>query len=309
MIPFIVKRVISLILLLLAVSVITFILTQLAAGDTATVLLRSGGITPSAEAAALLRMELGLDKPLVLQYADWLGKVIQGDLGQSFRSKQPVLTELMQRFPATLQLSLGAMAILLAITLPVGIFSAMHPHSRMNRVGKLISFTSVSIPSFWLGLVLLYLFGVKLKWIPVIGNGAGKQVFLPALTLALSYIGPHIRLLSMSMAEVLGKPYIKAARARGLSEYLVIGKHALNNAILPLITRLGMTLGSLLAGSFIVEAIFSWPGIGKYALDAIAVKDFPVIQGYVLLMAVVIVSINLLVDLLYFYIDPRIKLQ
>jgi peptide/nickel transport system permease protein len=301
--------VLGLVPLLLAVSVITFILIQLAAGETASVLLRSGGITPSAEAVTLLGAELGLDKPLVMQYAGWLGKVIQGDLGESYRSKQPVLTELMLRFPATLKLSLGAMVILLAVSLPVGIFSAVYPDSSVNRVGKLFAFVSVSIPSFWLGLVLLYLFGVKLKWVPVISNGADKHVILPALTLALGYIGPHIRLLSMSMAEVLKKRYIKAARARGLSECRVIGKHALKNAILPLITRLGMTLGALLAGSFIVESIFSWPGMGKYALDAIANKDFPVIQGYVLLMAVMIVSINLLVDLIYAYIDPRIKLQ
>ncbi|HBW35208.1 nickel ABC transporter permease [Desulfosporosinus sp. BICA1-9] len=309
MLRFIIKRAFSLILILLAISIITFTLTHLSAGDAASIIARDNGGQQTEEAVKIIRTELGLDQPLTVQYGNWLKSVLKGDLGTSYKSKRPILDELIVRFPATLKLALCAMALLLLIALPLGILSAMYPESWLDRLGRNFSFLSVSMPSFWLGLLLLYIFGARLKWIPVVGNSSSNTIILPAVTLALGHVGPYIRLLRTSMLDVLGKEYIKALRAKGLLERYVIGKHALKNAILPIITQMGMAFGGLLGGSFIVESIFSWQGLGKYALDSIGYKDLPAIQGYVLMMAVVIVGINLLVDILYVYIDPRIKLN
>lgn len=309
MLRFIIKRTFSLILILLAVSVITFTLTHLSAGDAASIIARANGGQQTEEAVKIIRAELGLDQPLTVQYGNWLKKVLKGDLGTSYKSKRPILDELLMRFPATLKLALCAMALLLLIALPLGILSAMSPESWVDRLGRSFSFLTVSMPSFWLGLLLLYLFGARLKWIPVVGSSSSDTIILPAATLALGYVGPYIRLLRTSMLNVLGKEYIKALRAKGLLERFVICKHALKNALLPIITQLGMAFGGLLGGSSIVESIFSWQGLGKYALDSIGYKDLPAIQGYVLMMAAVIVGINLLVDILYVYIDPHIKLN
>lgn len=309
MLRFIIKRAFSLILILLAVSVITFTLTYLSAGDAASIIARANGGQQTEEAVRIIQAELGLDQPLTVQYGNWLKKVLKGDLGTSYKSKRPILDELLMRFPATLKLALCAMALLLLIALPLGILSAMYPESWLDRLGRSFSFLTVSMPSFWLGLLLLYIFGARLKWILVVGSSSSDTILLPAATLALGYVGPYIRLLRTSMLDVLGKEYIKALRAKGLLERFVICKHALKNAILPIITQMGMAFGGLLGGSSIVESIFSWQGLGKYALDSIGYKDLPAIQGYVLMMAVVIVGINLLVDIVYVYIDPHIKLN
>jgi peptide/nickel transport system permease protein len=199
----------------------------------------------------------------------------------------------------TLRLGLCAMIFLLAIALPWGILSAIYPDSWLDDVGRAFSFVSVSTPAFWMGLVFLYFFGVKLSWVPVVGNGQGLQIILPALTMALGRSGTCIRLLRTTMLDVLNSGYIRAARAKGLRERLVISRHALKNAILPVVTRLGGILGAFLGGSAIMETVFSWPGVGKYALESILYKDIPVIQGYVLFMAAMVVVINLFVDIIY----------
>ncbi len=305
---YIIKRVFCLIPVLLVISIITFLLTHLSAGDAASIIVRGTSGQQTQEAINIVKEELGLDQPLAVQYGRWLGNVLRGDFGVSYMTKKPVRDELKARFPATFQLAVCSFGLLLLISLPLGLLSSVYPDSYLDKISRFFSFLTVSIPSFWLGLALLYVFGVYLKWIPVVGTHETRNVWVPALTLSLGFAGSYIRLIRTSMLEVLGKQYIQALRAKGLRERLVICRHALKNAIVPTITRLGATFGGLLGGSAIVESIFSWQGLGKYALDAIGNKDLPSVQGYVLLMAAVVVGINLFVDILYVCIDPQIQL-
>lgn len=256
-----------------------------------------------------MRQKLGLDVPIYLQYIHWLWKVIHLDFGLSFSSGLPVAGELLLRFPATLELALCTLLFIVLIALPLGILAAIYPNSLIDHVSRLCAFLGASMPSFWMSLLLIYTFAVKIKVFPVVGMGGLSHLILPAFTLGFGLAPPYIRLLKTNMLEVMQKEFICAARAKGLRERLVISRHAMKNALLPSITLLGMNFGRLLSGSFIVESIFSWPGIGKYAVDAIFLKDFTVIQGYVLLMALIFVVTSLLVDLCYVFLDPRIRLS
>ncbi|MCR4435108.1 MAG: ABC transporter permease [Clostridiales bacterium] len=306
---FLLKRLLALIPVLLGVSVVTFALINLTPGDPAEIAIRASGVQPTSEAVEAMRQKLGLEGPVYRQYIRWLWKVIHLDLGQSFNSGLPVAQELLLRFPATLRLALCALAFTAVIALPLGIFAAIYPGSPIDHISRVCALLGSSMPGFWLGLLLIYALAVRLKLFPVVGMGGIKHLVLPAFTLGFGLAAPYIRLLKTSMLEVLQKDFINTARAKGLRERLVIARHALKNALLPAVTLLGMNFGGLLSGSFIVETIFSWPGIGKYAVDAIFLKDYTVIQGYVLLMAVIFVLVNLLVDLCYVFLDPRIRLS
>lgn len=306
---YILKRFSNLIPVLLGISLVSFGLLHLTPGDPAEILLQASGIMPSPEAVEALRVKLGLSDPLYLQYIHWLERILRFDLGCSFDTGTPVAAELWQRFPATLELAFGAMGFTLLAGVLLGILAAFYRNTWLDRLSRLVALLGASMPSFWVGLLLIYFISVRLHLLPVIGKEGFWHLILPAVTLGLHLSPAYIRLLRTSMVEVMEKEYIVAARARGLKEILVIGRHALKNALLPVITLFGINFGGLLGGSVVVETVFSWPGIGKYAVDSIFRKDYPVIQGYVLFMALVFVLMNLLVDFVYVILDPRIRLE
>lgn len=306
---YLLQRFLQMIPVLLGISCITFALMNLTPGDPAEIMLRADGIKPTPEAVQATRETMGLDGPLYIQYLYWLNRVIHLDLGLSYSSNQPVLTELMDRFPATAVLTICSLLATLLIALPLGIGSALYPNSILDRLGRGCALLSVSMPGYWLSLILIYYGAVKFRVFPVMGMDGVSSLILPSLTLGFGMAGIYIRLIRSSMLDVLRQTYIRTARAKGLKEWVVIGRHGLRNALLPSITLLGINIAGLLGGSVIVETVFSWPGIGRFAVDAIFKKDYIVIQGYVLLMAVIVVLINLAVDLCYLLLDPRIRLR
>ncbi|MDO9574165.1 MAG: ABC transporter permease [Candidatus Contubernalis sp.] len=306
---YIVKRLLYLFVVMLGVSLLTFSISQLTPGDPAELILRESGVETTREAIQAMREQLGLDEPLAVQYGKWLWAVLQGDFGQSFRTGQPVLEEITHRFPATIELTIAGLMVMLVIALPVGILSALFKNTFIDHLSRLFALLGASLPSFWLGLLLIYYFAVKLSLLPVMGRGSFLHLVLPALALGLGMSATYARLLRASMLEVLGQDYIQAARARGLREQTVLVKNALKNALLPVVTAFGMSLGHLLGGTVIVETIFAWPGVGRFVVQAIFNRDYPVIQGYVLFMALIFVLVNLIVDISYKYLDPRIRLE
>ncbi|WP_216857386.1 nickel ABC transporter permease [Paenibacillus tritici] len=306
---YLLQRLLQLFPVLLGISGITFALMRLTPGDPAEIMLRADGIKPTYEAIEATRHAMGLDGPVHMQYFHWLYRVLHLDLGHSYSSSRPVFTELMNRSPATVLLTGCSVLAAVLIALPMGIGSALYPGRLLDRMGRVCALLSVSMPSYWLSLLLIYYGAVKLRVFPVMGMDGVSSVILPALTLGFGMAGVYIRLIRSSLLDVLRMPYIKAARAKGLQEWIIITIHALRNALLPSLTLLGVNIAGLLGGSVIVETIFSWPGIGKYAIEAIFAKDYIVIQGYVLWMAVVVVLINLTVDWLHLLLDPRIRLR
>lgn len=308
MADFLIKRLIYLIPVLLGVSVLTFSLSQIAPGDPAEILLRQSGVEPTVEAITALREELGLNKPVLMQYFSWLGQVLQGDLGTSYRTGQPVTEEILDRLPATIELALAGLLVMVLLAFPLGILAALFKNTGLDHLSRLFAFVGASMPSYWLGLLLILFFAVKNPLFPVMGRGTWLHLVLPAVTLGLGMAATYTRLLRASMLEVLGQEFIVAARARGLKERVVILANALKNALLPVVTIFGISFGHLLGGTVIVETIFAWPGVGKFVVDSIFNRDYPVIQGYVLWMSVIFVMANLLVDLSYRYLDPRIRL-
>jgi peptide/nickel transport system permease protein len=305
---YLMRRLFTLPLLLFGISVISFALLNLAPGDPAGILLRlqQPGTEPPREAVLALRQELGLNDPLPLRYGRWLLGALRGDLGKSYRSGEAVAAELVQRLPATLLLAGTSLALATLIGIPLGVFAAVWRGSPVDGLSRLLALLGAAVPSYFLALLLILIFGVTLQWLPTIGYGSLPQLVLPALTLAVGSSAQLMRLTRASMLEVVQQDYVRTARAKGLRERRVIGAHALKNALLPVVTVLGMNLGYLLGGTVIVETIFSWPGVGKYAIDAIFLRDYPVIQGFVLYMAVIFLLVNLLVDMTYRWLDPRL---
>jgi peptide/nickel transport system permease protein len=302
------RRLLSLPLLLLGISLVSFTLLNLAPGDPAEILLglQQPGTEPPQEAVLALRQELGLDDPLPLRYGRWLLGALQGDLGVSYRSGQPIMVELAQRLPATIMLAVTSLALAMVISIPLGIASAVWRGSLVDGFSRLLALLGAAVPSYLLALLLILLFAVTLHWLPAIGYGSLRQLVLPAVALAVGSSAQLLRLTRANMLEVLQQDYVRTARAKGMRERRVIWVHALKNAILPVVTVLGMNVGHLLGGTVIVETVFSWPGVGKYAIDAIFLRDYPVIQGFVLYLAVIFLLVNLLVDLTYRWLNPRL---
>lgn len=290
------------------VSLLTFGMVHLTPGDPAEILLRMEGINATPQAVEALREKLGLNNPLPVQYGHWISKVVRGDLGVSFETGRPVLEELGQRLPATVELTVAGTIVVLLISLPLGLFSAVFKNTLIDHLGRFFALVGASLPSFWLGLILIYILAVKYSLLPVMGRGGLSHLVLPALTLGLGMSATYARLLRASMLEILGLDFIQAARARGLTENTVLLGHAFKNALLPLVTAFGMSLGHLMGGTVIVETIFAWPGMGHYLVDSIFGRDYAVVQGYVLMMALIFVVLNLLVDISYAYIDPRMRI-
>lgn len=303
------RRILYLFPVMLGVSIITFGLINLAPGDPAEIILRADGMEPTVEAVAVLREELGLNDPLHVQYGRWLWGVLHLDLGKSFRTGNPVAEELFSRLPATLELTCAALVFMVILAVPAGILSALYRHALVDHLSRLGALLGASLPGFWLGLMLIYFFSVKLGLLPVMGRGGLSHLVLPAVTLGFGMAAVYARVLRAGMLDVLGQDYIKVARAKGLKDKWVIGRHALKNALLPTVTLFGLSLGYLLGGTVIVETIFAWPGVGKLAVDSLFSRDYAVIQGYALLMAMVFVLANLLVDISYVFLDPRVRLE
>jgi peptide/nickel transport system permease protein/nickel transport system permease protein len=293
---------------LLGMSLITFILLRLVPCDPAEVYLRLSQVPPTEEAVALVREELGLDKPLPRQYIDWLGHVLQLDFGKSFVTRQPVWEEISRVIPATIQLTATALLLVVLISLPTGILAALYKDSIFDQFSRVLAFMGSSVPSFWLGFMLMYFFALKLDLLPALGRGGLSHLVLPALTLALGQAATYTRLLRTSMLENFGRRHVLYARARGLRERLVVGRHVLRNALLPVVTAFGMSLGHLLAGAVVVENVFAWPGLGRLCVSSIFNRDYPVLQCYVLIMAAIFVLCNLLVDVVISVLDPRIRM-
>lgn len=254
-----------------------------------------------------LRHALGFDQPLPLQYLHFLGNAVQGDLGKSLRSGEPALLLVSRRIGFTLQLALLAMTLALAVSIPVGVVSATFRGSLTDRTLMLLSMVGQSMPIFWVGLLMIFVFAIELRWFPAGGAGGIKYLILPAATLALYPMARIARLVRSSLVDVLNQDYILAARARGLEEWLVVGKHALKNASLPVVTIVALQFGYMLGGAVITETIFGWPGIGLFTVTAIHERDFPVVQAAVVLASGMFIALNFLVDLLYGWLDPRIR--
>jgi peptide/nickel transport system permease protein len=302
---YILKRLFHSIFVLIGISIVVFVILHLT-GDPAALLMPMDA-TP--EQVAQFRKEMGFTDPLIIQYGRFIQGVLQGDFGSSFRHHQPALTLVLERMPATIQLTLAAMAVAMVIALPVGIISAIRRNTLLDHIGMTGALLGQSTPVFWLGIMLILIFSVTLQWFPSSGRGEIQHLILPAITLGMYTMARTARMMRSSMLEVLGQEYMKTAKAKGLRPTAVILKHALKNASIPVVTIVGMELGTLLGGAVITETIFAWPGVGRLAVQAIYNRDYPVVQASVFLLASIFVLINLFVDILYTYLDPRVKLE
>ena len=294
--------------MLLIVSVLSFALSQASAGDVADITLRSRGLEVSEVNLAAIKEELGLNDTLPVQYWNWLVKALRFDFGQSFQTHKPVSQEIWLRFPATLKLALTATLLSILYALPIAVLAVRYKDSFVDHSIRVVSTAGATMPDFWLGLMLLYVFAIHLKIVPVISGSKWQNIFLPAFTLSVAYGATYIRILRGNLIEIQNTDYMKAARARGLGQSAALWRHGLRNAVLPLMTLIGLNFGRLLGGQIACETIFSWNGIGKFALDSIKLKDLPVIQGYLMIVALTYILINLLLDIIYVFIDPKIKL-
>lgn len=306
MLKFIGKRVLMLIPVLIGVSLIVFTLMQLSPGDPAMIIL---GAQAAPEDIAILREEMGLNDPLPVQFFRFLFGMFTLDFGTSYKDGMPVLSKLLEALPYTAQLTFSAVLLALIVGIPAGIISATKQYSIFDRVVTVAALIGFSTPNFWLSIMLILVFSVNLHLLPVSGTGTILHLVLPSIALGLQSAAVFTRMTRSSMLEVLNMDYIRTARAKGLSERVVILKHALKNALIPVITVVGLQIGLLFGGAILTETVFAWPGVGRLMIDSIRAKDTPVVQGGVIFTASIFVFINLLVDILYAYVDPRVKAQ
>ncbi|MCM3254974.1 nickel ABC transporter permease subunit NikB [Priestia aryabhattai] len=304
---YILKRIMSIIPVFLLAALLTTGMVHLSSVDPAEAYLTAAHIQPTDEILAQKRHEFGLDQPFFIQYANSIMKICQLDFGISYVSNKPVWDEVIYRIPATIQLAIASILIAVFVSVPLGFLAGVKKGSAIDHFSRLLSFFGASIPTFWLGYILVFFFSVKLNLFPVEGIGTWQHLVLPSITLALPLIAMYTRLLRASVLENLQQPYVLFARTRGLKEKTIVTKHVLRIAISPMITGLGMNLGKLLTGTIIVESVFSWPGFGRYFIEAIFNRDIPVIQCYVLIAASLFILSNLIVDIVQMYIDPRIS--
>jgi nickel ABC transporter permease subunit NikB len=301
------RRLFQLFIVLLVLSIFTFTLMKLAPGDPVLTILNADEMLVTEEDQAKLRSDLGFDQPLYVQYGKWMLNLAQLDLGKSYMTGKPVWDELMERLPITIELTTFALFIMISIAIPLGVLSAIKAGRWPDQVSRILALIGASIPNFWLGLILIYLFTFKLQILPSSGIGSYSQIILPAFTLGFTFAVVYARLLRAGLLQSMSEDFILAGRARGLKEWRILWIHAFRAAILPVITVFGLSIGSFLGGAVVVEILFSWPGLGSLAVEAIFNRDYPVIQGYVLLTGIFVVIVNLLVDLSYYVIDPRIN--
>jgi len=303
--PLVARRLASAIPVLIGVSLIVFLMMRLLPGDVAQLILSDWGA--SRDQVEQLREQLGLNDPLWLQYYNFATRALQGDLGRSVHTNRPVLAEVLSQFPSTIELTLAAIGFAVLLGVPLGTIAALRHNSALDNSSMLISLVGVSMPSFWLGLLLIFTFSLTLGWFPATGRGGMERLVLPAVTLGFIAAATIARLVRSSMLEVLRQEYVLVAHAKGLSGWAVIWRHAMRNALIPVITIVGLQFGNLLAGAVIVETVFTRPGLGRLTITAILGKDFTLVQGAILFTATVYIVVNLLVDLSYSFIDPRIR--
>ena len=306
MATYLIKRILHTIPVIFGVIVFTFILMYVVPGDP---VLSMVGERYDEATIQRLRENLHLDDPLWKQFGNYVGNLLKGDLGNSFITMRPVANDLMDKFPFTLLLAFSAMIVSIVVGLAVGIISSLKPNSLLDRGTMLLALTGISAPVFWVGLLLILIVGVNLKWLPPTGYGGVEYLILPAIALGTRSAAFLARVTRSTMLDVLQQDYIRTARAKGLPEWKVVLKHAFPNTLIPIITIIGVDFGSYLSGAVLTESIFGWPGIGRFALDAILKRDFPVIQGTVLFTAMMFILANLIVDLLYGVVDPKVRLE
>jgi ABC-type dipeptide/oligopeptide/nickel transport system permease component len=303
---YVLKRVVLALPVLLGVSVVVFVAIRLIPGDPAQLM---AGQAATQEVVQQIRQSLGLDQPVPVQYLYFLRNVVRGDLGRSLFNGAPVVEELAQRFPRTVRLALASMAVASLIGIPAGILAATRRSTWVDTAVMLVALAGVSVPVFWLGLNLILLFSVRLQWFPSFGYETWRHLVLPSLTLGAASAAIVARMTRSAMLEVLGQDYVRTARAKGLAERVVVNRHALRNALIPVVTVLGLQLGTLLSGAVLTETVFAWPGIGRLLVEAVLARDYPIIQGATLLIAATFVVLNVAVDVLYGLLDPRIRYE
>lgn len=310
MLTYIIRRLLILVVVVFAVTIIAFSMVHLTPGDPARIV---AGINASQEDIDRISEKLGLNKPLYVQYLDYMNGLIRGDFGTSIRTGRSVAEQLFTRYPATFELAVGGMLIALSISIVGGVVAATHHNTIIDNLTMIGALFGVSMPSFWRGLMLMFLFSLFLGWLPVSGRGDPftlnwiRHLILPAVTLGIGTAAYLVRLVRSNMLEILNEEYIETARSKGLRETYVIYRHALKNALIPIITMAGMQFGYLLGGTVVIETVFAWPGLGRYMINSIFARDFPAVQGTILMLAVTFALVNLLVDLAYAFLDPRIR--
>lgn len=304
MTSYILKRLLGLLPTLLIVAVLVFLFVHMLPGDPARL---AAGVDASPETVELVRQDLGLDKPLPQQFLNFFVNIVQGDFGHSLRSKRPVSTEIAERFMPTLLLTLTSMAWAVVFGMVIGIVSAVYRNQWPDRIGMTLAVSGISFPAFALGMLLMQVFSVQLGWLPTVGADTWRHYILPSLTLGAAVAAVMARFTRSSFIEVIQEDFVRTARAKGVSEKWVVLKHCLRNALIPVVTMMGLQFGFLLGGSIVVEAVFNWPGLGRLLVDAIDMRDYPVIQTLVLLFSLEFILINLVVDVLYGFINPTIR--
>ena len=308
MLAYLLNRLAQLVPVLIGCSLLVFLALQFLPGDAAQLFLGERDFTQ--EDYQAMREYLGLDEPLYIQYTRYAKNVLRGDFGRSVRTHESVLPAIMERIPASLTLAVASLFVALVIGIPTGILSAVKPYSRLDQGSMIGALLGVSVPNFWLALMLILVFSLYLDWLPASGRGTPpdlKHIVLPAIVLGSAYAATICRLTRSCMLEVLNNDFVRTARAKGLLEFLVINKHALRNALIPVVTEIGISIVGLIEGSTVIEVVFAWPGIARLAYQAALYRDFPMLQGCVLIVALLFVMVNLAVDTLYYFLDPRIK--
>jgi ABC-type dipeptide/oligopeptide/nickel transport system permease component len=303
---FLIRRLLLTIPVLIGVATLVFSLIHLVPGDPVQTML---GESASPQDVAQLRTRLGLDRPLLQQYGSFVGGAVRGDLGTSLRTNQPVTTVILERMPATLELAFAAMLVAVTIAIPLGIIAAVRAGTRVDYAATSLALVGISMPTFWLGPLLAIIFSVALGWLPVSGRGTPAHLVLPAITLGAPLAAILARMTRASVLEELRELYVLAARARGVSQARAVLAHAFRNSLIPIVTVIGLQFGAVLTGAVITETIFAWPGVGRLLVQSISARDYPAVQGCILLIAVTYVTMNLLIDLLYGFLDPRIRYE
>jgi ABC-type dipeptide/oligopeptide/nickel transport system permease component len=307
LIPYVLRRLTGTVPVLLGVTLVVFAMTWLTPGDPVVALLGESAQGISAEAREDLRRELGLDQPWPVQYLSYVGGLVQGDLGTSIRSRRPVLVEVTDRLPATAELAIAGLAIAIVLGVSLGVAAALKRRTWVDAAAIAVALIGVSVPVFWSGFLLMMVFSLELGWLPASGRGDWRNLILPATTVGVASAAFIARITRGAVLETLGQDYVRTARAKGLRARVVVVRHALRNALLPIVTVVGLQLGSLLGGAVLTETVFAWPGVGRMLVDAIIARDLPLVQGTVLVISLLFILVNLAVDLSYAAINPRVR--
>lgn len=305
---YVIRRLLQSIVVVFGVSIVAFAMTFLT-GDPTEVILGAGADQMTVQQIDEFRVRMGFDRPWYVQYFDFVGKALQGDFGYSFIRHQPAYQIIVDRLPATIQLAAVALVISIVFSIPLGVISATRSNTMLDYLVTIVALIGQSVPSFWLGILLILFFGVYLKWLPISGSGSWQQLIMPSITLAAFSIARNMRLTRSSMLDLMQKDFVRTARSKGISENRVVYVHVLRNSLLPIVTAIGLQMGFLLGGSVITETVFGWPGVGREIIAAIGSKDFYVVQAGVIMLALIFTAVNLMVDLVYVWIDPRIRYE